>query len=506
MKPGSLDSGIDSLIFTRRLVLFIITNIFKRKEGKEMAVCKACNAELPKNAKSCPQCGTKVYQPPKNIRILAIVGAVLAIIGGLLPFIQNTDKIKDAYSYMSYLNNDGYAYANHQVLWILFMLALVATCIIVVTKKEVYSIITTVIAGIIFALTMKDLSTFLADPIYSIGMGTYVVIIGLVIAVVGCFVDVLKYKKTVNFDTRYYNNTKSMTSRLYNHRWFYLMLLPVVVFILIFNYWPMLGVRYAFTDYTKLPVYVGIKHFYKMATKDTYFWLAFKNTLVLSIAKLFLNTLMAVIISLLLHEIKNITFKKTVQTIVYLPHFMSWVVVASIFRMLLTTSDSGLVNQALVSMNIIEEPIFWLGTASTWPPVYYIINIWKDTGWGTILFLATLSGISPELYEAAQIDGANRWNRMCYITLPALANTIITVFILNLAKVMNLFESVFVLMNDAVIDVSNVIQTYIYTQSFSGVPNYGYTTAVGLFRSLVSCVLVLGCDFASKKVRGRGIV
>lgn len=471
-----------------------------------MAVCKACDAELPKNARLCPKCGTKVYQPPKNIRILAIVGAVIAIIGGLLPFIQNAETVKDAYSYMSYLNNKNYAYPNHEILWYLFMLALVATCIIVVVKKEVFSIITTVIAGIIFALTMNDLKTFLAEPQYTIGFGTYVVIFGLVLAVAGCFFDILKYRKTIQYDTRYFTNNKSTWSRMVNHKWFYLMFLPVLIFILLFNYWPMLGIRYAFTDYVKLPVYVGIKHFHKMATKDTYFWMAFRNTLELSILKLFLNTSMAVIISLLLHEITNIHFKKTVQTIIYLPHFMSWVVVAAIFRMILTTSESGIVNQILVNLNIIEEPVFWMGTNETWRPVYYIINIWKDTGWGTILFLATLSGISPELYEAAQIDGANRWNRMRYITLPALANTIITVFILNLAKVMNLFESVFVLMNDAVIEVSNVIQTYIYTQSFSGVPNYGYTTAVGLFKSLVGCVLVLGCDWASKKVRGRGIV
>ena len=471
-----------------------------------MAQCKACNAELPKNGKVCPQCGTKVYQPPKNIRVLAIVGAVIAVIGGLLPFIQNTEKVKDAYSFMSYLNNKNYPYANHEILWYLFMVALVATCIIVVLKKEVFSIITTVIAGVIFALTMKDLSTYLSSPEYKIGCGVYVVIIGLVIAVLGCFFDILKYRKTVQYDTRYMTNNKYSWSRILNHKWFYLMFVPVLIFILIFNYWPMLGIRYAFTDYTKVPVYVGLKHFTKMATKDTYFWMAFKNTLVLSIVKLALNTSMAVVISLLLHEITNIHFKKTVQTIIYLPHFMSWVVVASIFRMLLTTESSGLVNAVLVNFGILEEPIFFLGRNETWPGVYYIVNIWKDTGWGTILFLATLSGISPELYEAAQIDGANRWNRMRFITLPALANTIITVFILNLAKVMNLFESVFVMMNDAVIEVANVIQTYIYTQSFTGVPNYGYTTAVGLFRSLVSCVLVLGCDWASKKVRGRGIV
>lgn len=473
-----------------------------------MAVCKACNTELPKKAKQCPKCGTKVYQPPKNIRVLGIAGAVIAIIGGLLPFIQNSEKIKDALSYMSYLNNKGYEYAYHEYLWYVFMLMLVASIVIIACKKEVFSIITTVIAAIIFGVTMMDLSSYLADPVYKIGMGTYVVIFGLVLSIAGCFIDIMKYfNKKPNYDTRYMTNTRSVTSRMYTYRWFYLMFLPVLIMILIFNYWPMLGIRYAFTDYMKTPVYIGVKHFQKMFTNDNLFWTAFINTLELSVVALFINTFMAVLVSLLLHEITNITFKKTVQTIIYLPHFMSWVVTASIFRMLLTTADTGMVNQILLNLGIIKEPIFFLGYENTWRPCYYIIHIWKDTGWGTILYLATLSGIDPGLYEAAEIDGANRWNKMRYITLPALYNTIITVFILNLAKVMNLFESVFVLMNDSVISVSNVLQTYIYQQSFStGVPNYGYTTAVGLFRSLVSCVLVLGCDYASKKVRGRGIV
>jgi putative aldouronate transport system permease protein len=473
-----------------------------------MAVCKACNTELPKKAKQCPKCGTKVYQPPKNIRVLAIVGAVIAFIGGLLPFIQNSDKIKDAISFMSYLNNKDYPYPAHQYLWYLFMLALVASIIIIAMKQEIYSIIPTVIAGIIWGITFSQMLSYYTDPVYKIGIGTYVVIFGLVLAIAGCFVDILKYFiKKPNYDTRYMTNSRSFTQRVYIYRWFYLMLLPVLIMILLFNYWPMLGIRYAFTDYMKQPVYIGVKHFQKMFTNDNLFWQAFTNTLELSIIKLFLNTFMAVIISLLLNEITNILFKKTVQTIIYLPHFMSWVVTAAIFRMLLTTQDSGLVNQILVNLHIIKEPVFWLGYEKTWRPWFYVINIWKDTGWGTILYLATLSGIDPGLYEAAEIDGANRWNKLRYITLPALYNTIITVFILNLAKVMNLFESVFVLMNDSVISVSNVLQTYIYSQSFSsGVPNYGYTTAVGLFKSLVACVLVLGCDYASKKVRGRGIV
>ena len=166
-----------------------------------------------------------------------------------------------------------------------------------------------------------------------------------------------------------------------------------------------------------------------------------------------------------------------------------------------------MVNQFLVNIGVLKEPIFFLGDVRYWTGTFFFINVWKDTGWSTILFLATLSGISPDLYEAAQIDGANRWKRLIYITLPALANTIITVFILNLAKVMNLFESVFVTMNDAVLNVSNVLQTYVYRKTFgSGNSDYGYTTAVGLFKSFVGMILVLGCNYASKKVRGRGIV
>ena len=308
------------------------------------------------------------------------------------------------------------------------------------------------------------------------------------------------------------HSTKPLGTRIYNNRWFYLMFLPVLVFILLFNYLPMLGVRYAFYDYKAVmangPEFVGLKHFTNLLQKDA-FKDAFFNTLELSTIKLLLNTFMAVVLSLLLNEMKNLHVKKAVQTLIYLPHFMSWVVVASVFHLILSPSNDGLVNAILVNAGIIEKgsEIYFLGSKSWWVPIYYIINIWKDTGWGTILYLATLSGISPDLYEAVQIDGANRWNQMRFITLPALYNTIITVLILNLAKIMNLFESVFVLYNTAVIEVSDVVQTYIYRQTFGiGNPNFGYTTAVGLFNSLVGCVLVLFCNYASKKVRGRGIV
>ena len=154
-----------------------------------------------------------------------------------------------------------------------------------------------------------------------------------------------------------------------------------------------------------------------------------------------------------------------------------------------------------------DKNIYFLANKAWWRPIFYFINIWKETGWGTIIFLATLSGINPELYEAADIDGASRMQKIRFVTLPALTNTIITVLILNLAKVLNMFEPVFVLYNPAVYDKSDVIATYIYRQTFMNkMPNYGYSTAVGLFRSLVGCVLVLLCNWLSKKTRGREII
>ena len=251
------------------------------------------------------------------------------------------------------------------------------------------------------------------------------------------------------------SHKKPLKEQMYKYRWFYLMFLPVFIFVVVFYYLPMFGIVYSFTEYKliKDPVWTGFKNFETLFSKPM-FWRAFKNTLFLS---------------------------------------------------------QGLVNSFLVSIGVVEKgsEIYFLGSLKWWTPAFFVINVWKDTGWQTIIIMATLVGISQEIYEAAGIDGAGRWKKMWYITMPALANTIITVIILNLAKVLNLFESVFVLQNDAVMEKAEVIQTYVYNQTFNsgGIPNYGYTTAVGLFKSLVGCVLVLICNYISKKVRnGRGIV
>lgn len=496
--------------------------------------CPSCNTELPKKAKVCPKCGTAIGKPKGNLRVMAIIGFVVMLIASLLPMVQSGEKIKlglypKAYAF-------GYMNISMPVMWYLFIACIVVAIILVVARKEILSIIPVAISVVITIVSflafdfnsvegkvmgggLKFVPHSLTDLLsngyngnsYHIGCGLIVLAIGVVIAIAGCFIDVVKpFKKDLHVDTKYLSNSlnQSLSNKIYYYRGFYLMFLPVFVMIMLFNYWPMLGCRYAFTCYIiGNPYYMGLYHFVTMFTNDVYFWQAFRNTLILSIIKLFLNTGAAVIISLLLNEIANMIFKKTVQTIIYLPHFMSWVVVASVFKMMLAPYDIAPVNSILMNMGLIDTPIDFMNSAQYWRGTFYVMNVWKDTGWGTILFLATLSGISPDLYEAAQIDGANRFKRLIYITLPALANTIITVFILNLAKVMNLFESVFVLQSPITYTKSQVLQTYVYVKTFGGGnSDYGYTTAVGLFKSFVGMILVLGCNWASKKVRGRGIV
>lgn len=313
----------------------------------------------------------------------------------------------------------------------------------------------------------------------------------------------------------------SIKQRMYKYRWFYIMFLPVAVVLFIFYYWPMLGIRYAWSTY-KLkeitrrtgPDYsIGWGNFKRLLTADP-FQAAFKNTIILSLVNLILATVFTVVVALLINEIGNAWGKKIVQTVLYLPHFLSWVVAASIFMLILSagtdatgadTSNMGFVNAILYNIGIIDKPIDFLTDSKCWRPVWYIMNRWKETGWGTIIYLAALSSISPDLYEAAEIDGANRFKQTIYITLPSLMNTILIVFILNLAKIMNIFESVFVLYNSLVYDVSDVIQTYVYRVGIVG-NDYGYSTAIGLFKSVISLILVTASDIISKKVRGEGIV
>ncbi len=291
----------------------------------------------------------------------------------------------------------------------------------------------------------------------------------------------------------------SLKKRIQKYRIFYLFMLPGFLFFVIFHYLPMLGLRWAFFDYDLRGVgdFIGFEHFRDAFTSEG-FRRSFGNTLLLSSANIVIQMSLVISISLLLNEIMNRRFKKLVQTVIYLPHFLSWVVVGSLFTLMLS-QQGGIVNAAISAAG--GKSIYFLGDTSWWRLVYLFALSWREVGWGTVIFLATLSGIDPQLYEAAWMDGANRWQQMLNVTLPHLVPVIIIVLIMNLAKIFNLFESVFVLYNPLVYSVSDVIQTYVYRSGLKEF-RFGYATAVGLFRSVIAFALVMTANRLSKRVSG----
>lgn len=286
---------------------------------------------------------------------------------------------------------------------------------------------------------------------------------------------------------------------------YYFMFFPVIVFLLVFNYAPMVGLINALFKFTPFKYeFIGFDNFIELfaGLKADNFWRAFRNTLFLSIVNLVIATLISVTVALLLNELVSKKFKSFTQTILYLPHFMSWIVAASIFTILLSP-QSGLVNKLLRLVGI--KPIYFLAKTEWWVPMYHFMTRWKETGWGTIIYLATLSGINPELYEASTIDGATRFQQVIHITIPAITTTIVIVFILNLGKIMELFQSVFALMNPAVWEVADVLQTFALRTGIQDA-RYGIGTAISFFSSIVGLILVLTTNEINKKIRGSSIL
>jgi len=300
-------------------------------------------------------------------------------------------------------------------------------------------------------------------------------------------------------------NKKTLGQKLYNGRMYYLMFLPVFIFTVLFYYLPMIGVSLSFFKFTPFKIkFVGLANFADLffGIKAENFWRAFRNTLFLSLSNLILSTIITVTVALLLNELLSNKIRGVIQTLLYLPHFLSWVVVASVFTIILSP-QAGFVNN--IRAHFGAQPIYFLAEEKWWTPIYLFVSRWKETGWGTIIYLATLSGINPELYEAAEVDGAGKFRQCMSITLPALTQTILIVFILDLGKVLNLFESVFVMMNDNVLAVSDVVSVFAYRIGIQQA-DYGMGTAIGLFKSVVGLALVLITDKINKKIRGSSLL
>ena len=299
---------------------------------------------------------------------------------------------------------------------------------------------------------------------------------------------IMSKKQKVVTSTGQTINKKPLGMRIWNHRGFYLMFLPVFIYVLIVYYWPMLGVRYSFYDYTlKKMEFVGFKHFNKMFA-DADFWKAFFNTLQLSIIKLLITTGTAVIVSVFINEMANMIMKKTVQTISYLPHFLSWIIVTGILHDAL--SASGTVNEILINLHFVDTYVPFFSIEKYFWPIVAFANCWKETGWNAIVYLAAITSIDPSLYEAASIDGGGRWAKMKYITLPGIKPTIMILLLINIGNVINAgFEIQYLLGNSLIVEVSETIDIYVLRWGISQM-DYSLGTAAGIFKSLISIVLI----------------
>lgn len=286
----------------------------------------------------------------------------------------------------------------------------------------------------------------------------------------------------------------------------YLLLIPGILLVLLFRYTPMYGIIIAFKDFNIFDGYaaspwVGWKHFEKLFTSSDFF-LVFSNTLIISLFKLVFLFPLPIIVALLLYELKNMIFKRTVQTIIYLPHFLSWVIVSGLFIDLLST-NGGLVNKLLVALGM--EPIAFFLDNNVFRSVLVSSAGWKETGWSTIVYLAAFATIDPQLYEAAKIDGAGRFKQLIYITLPGIAPIIILMLILRLGNILEAgTEQVLVMYNPTVYKVSDVIGSYVYRMGL-GNQDYSFTTAVGLFESVIGFILIVSGNALCRKYLQRGI-
>ena len=282
----------------------------------------------------------------------------------------------------------------------------------------------------------------------------------------------------------------------------YLMLLLPVVLTFIYSYLPMAGVLISFKKY--LPAkgffaskWVGWKNFETLFTMPT-FTRALLNTLIIAIWKIALNVLVPVVFTLMLNELASLHYKKVVQTVVYLPHFISWVMLAGIFSKLL--SGSGIVNKALGAVGI--EPIIFLGDNKWFKFTLVFTDVWKEFGYGTIVYLAAVAGVNVDLYEAAEVDGAGHWKKMLHVTLPAIAPTIVMMLTLSLGNILNAgFDQVFNLYNSMVYESGDIIDTLVYRMGFNN-GNFGLSTAAGLFKSAISSVLVVASYWAAYVTTG----
>lgn len=288
-------------------------------------------------------------------------------------------------------------------------------------------------------------------------------------------------------------------------KWLYLLVLPGVVFFIIFKYIPMIDLRIAFMEYNPFApdksTWVGLAQFEELFNKPA-FLKVLKNTLIISLSKMIVGFPLPIILALLMNEMRSLRFKKVAQTLLYLPYFISWVILAGIIMNFLDPTN-GLITGIIKAVS--GQDIQVLTSKTAFVPMLIISDLYKGMGWGTIIYFAALSGVDPQLYEAASIDGAKRFRQLLHITLPAIIPTIIIMLILNMNNILNAgFDQIFMLYSAPVYDVADVIDTYVYRIGIQKT-DYSFTTAAGLFKSVIALVLIVGVNFLAKKTGNEGV-
>lgn len=299
---------------------------------------------------------------------------------------------------------------------------------------------------------------------------------------------------------------RSLGERIYQYRFMYLFLLPAIIWYVIFAYGPIYGLQIAFKDFKIAKGiagsgWVGLTYFEKMF-RDSSFWQATWNTIYISTLKLVFVAPSGLVLAIGLNEVFHKRYKSLVSSITMLPHFFSWVIISSILVQILSPS-SGMVNAIIQFFG--GKPIYFLGQ-NRWFMFWLIASdVWESAGWNSIIFIAAIGGIAPDLYEAAQLDGAGRWKQLIHITIPCIAGTIVVVMVLKVGAMMSAgFDQVFNLYNDAVMRHVDILDTYVYRLGIKG-GKFSYSTAVGLFKNVINLALVLLTNMAAKKMGQEGL-
>lgn len=296
-------------------------------------------------------------------------------------------------------------------------------------------------------------------------------------------------------------------TKMIRQRYLHLMVIPGIIWMIIFSYIPMYGIIIAFKNYSIIgsiadAPWVGLSNF-KEFLMDENFFLVMKNTLGISFLKLLIGFPIPIIFAILLNELYHSKFKKFVQTVSYLPHFFSWVVLGGI--MISWLSESGLLSELLIKSGIMKEGVSFLAREKHFWSIAILSDIWKETGWNAIIYLAAIAGINPNLYEAAKIDGAGKLSQIWHITLPSIKGTITILFILSISGILNSnFDQMLVLQNPLNTNASEVIDTFVYKMGLKSM-RFSYSTAVGLFKSVIALILLVSANLVSKKFNDRSL-